>query len=313
MAIHNRSHSNHGLMALNGARRKTGLKHMAAGDFDRPTSPKILLNIMDCCEFLKQIPDDSVQLICVDPPYNLELAGWDSYDNYIEWAAQWLAEAYRVLSPNGSMVIFGGIQFRDAKTGDIIDIIHYVRNHTKFKLINTIIWHYKNGMSSKRYFANRHEEAIWLSKTNDYYFDLDSVRVPYSDKELRAALKDKRLNPENTKKGKNPTNVWDIGRLNGNSKERVGHPTQKPVAIIDRFVKALSYPGSVVLDFFAGSGTIGRVCIDEGRHCLMCDSNESSVEYFAKHIDQMTLLGCKPEYTPVDTVADFFNEEDRHE
>lgn len=313
MAIHNRSHSNHGLMALNGARRKTGLKHMAAGDFDRPTSPKILLNIMDCCEFLKQIPDDSVQLICVDPPYNLELAGWDSYDNYIEWAAQWLDEAYRVLSPNGSMVIFGGIQFRDAKTGDIIDIIHYVRNHTKFKLINTIIWHYKNGMSSKRYFANRHEEAIWLSKTNDYYFDLDSVRVPYSDKELRAALKDKRLNPENTKKGKNPTNVWDIGRLNGNSKERVGHPTQKPVAIIDRFVKALSYPGSVVLDFFAGSGTIGRVCIDEGRHCLMCDSNESSVEYFAKHIDQMTLLGCKPEYTLVDTVADFFNEEDRHE
>ena len=259
MAIHNRSHSNHGLMALNGARRKTGLKHMAAGDFDRPTSPKILLNIMDCCEFLKQIPDDSVQLICVDPPYNLELAGWDSYDNYIEWAAQWLDEAYRVLSPNGSMVIFGGIQFRDAKTGDIIDIIHYVRNHTKFKLINTIIWHYKNGMSSKRYFANRHEEAIWLSKTNDYYFDLDSVRVPYSDKELRAALKDKRLNPENTKKGKNPTNVWDIGRLNGNSKERVGHPTQKPVAIIDRFVKALSYPGSVVLDFFAGSGTIGRL------------------------------------------------------
>ena len=109
MAIHNRSHSNHGLMALNGARRKTGLKHMAAGDFDRPTSPKILLNIMDCCEFLKQIPDDSVQLICVDPPYNLELAGWDSYDNYIEWAAQWLDEAYRVLSPNGSMVIFGGM------------------------------------------------------------------------------------------------------------------------------------------------------------------------------------------------------------
>lgn len=114
-------------------------------------------------------------------------------------------------------------------------------------------------MSAKRYFANRHEEAIWLVKTNDYYFDLDSVRVPYSEKELELALKDKRLNPENTRKGKNPTNVWEIGRLNGNSKQRVGHPTQKPVEIIERFIKALSYPGSVILDFFAGSGTVGRV------------------------------------------------------
>ena len=166
------------------------------------------------------------------PPYNLELAGWDIYENYIEWAAQWLDEAYRVLSKNGSMVIFGGVQFRDVKSGDLIDIIHYVRHHTKFKLINTIIWYYKNGMSAHRYFANRHEEVIWLAKSNDYYFDLDSVRVPYSEEDLKLALKDKRLNPENTIKGKNPTNVWQIGRLNGNSKERVGHPTQKPVEII---------------------------------------------------------------------------------
>ena len=67
--------------------------------------------------------------------------------------------------------------------------------------------------------------------------------------------------------------MWEIGRLNGNSKERVGHPTQKPVAIIERFIKALSYPGATVLDFFAGSGTVGRVCINEGRNCLMCDSD----------------------------------------
>ncbi len=151
------------------------------------------------------------------------------------------------------MVIFGGIQFRDVKSGDLIDIIHHVRHNTKFKLINTIIWRYKNGMSAHRYFANRHEEVIWLTKSNDYYFDLDSVREPYSEKDLEAALKDKRLNPENTIKGKNPTNVWEINRLNGNSKERVGHPTQKPVEIIDRFVKALSYPGSVVLDFLQGA------------------------------------------------------------
>ena len=266
----------------------------------------ICLSIMDCCDFLKTIPDESVQLICIDPPYNLELAGWDTYDNYIEWAAKWLNEAFRVLSKTGSMVIFGGIQFRNAKSGDLIDIIHYVRNNTKFKLVNTIIWRYKNGMSAHRYFANRHEEVIWLVKSNEYYFDLDSVRVPYSDDDLKLALKDKRLNPENTLKGKNPTNVWEINRLNGNSKERVGHPTQKPVEIIERLVKALSYPGSIVLDFFAGSGTIGRVCVKEGRHCLMCDSDSTLIEYFNKHLKLMQALGQNIDYLKAENITDFF-------
>lgn len=306
MAIHNRSHSNHALMSLNKLRKDNTLKHKTSNDFARPDESIVVLNIMDCCEFLSQLPDESVQLICLDPPYNLELAGWDIYENYIEWASKWLNEAYRVLSKNGNLVIFGGIQFRDAKSGDLIDIIHYTRYHTKFKLVNTIIWYYKNGMSAHRYFANRHEEAIWLVKSNDYYFDLDSVRVPYSEEDLKSALRDKRLNPENTMKGKNPTNVWQIGRLSGNSKERVGHPTQKPVEIIERIVKSLSYPGAVVLDFFAGSGTVGRVCIAEGRHCLLCDSDELSNEYFAKHVDLMKNLGQNQKFRRVENINDFF-------
>ena len=308
MAIHNKSHHNHALMSLNRMRKDNTLKNKTEQDFERPERSLICLKITDCLDFLKEIPDESVQLICIDPPYNLELAGWDIYDNYIEWAAKWLDEAYRVLSRSGSLVIFGGIQFRDVKSGDLIDIIHYVRTCSKFKLINTIIWYYKNGMSAHRYFANRHEEAIWLTKSNDYYFDLDAVRVPYSDGQLKSALKDKRLNPENTMKGKNPTNVWEIGRLNGNSKERVGHPTQKPIEIIDRFVKALSYPGSVVLDFFAGSGTTGRVCIKEGRHCLMCDSSDTSIDYFSKHLALMKDLGESVNYKPVEDVKTFFEE-----
>ncbi len=306
MAIHNRSHHNHALMSLNRLRKDKPVQGTLS--CFKPDEQSVLcLSIMDCVDFLKTIPDNSIQLICIDPPYNLKLAGWDTYDNYIDWASLWIKEAYRVLSPKGSMVIFGGIQFRQEKSGDLIDIIHYIRNQTKFQLVNTIIWHYRNGMSAHRFFANRHEEAIWLVKTKDYYFDLDSVREPYSDKELELALKDKRLNPENTKKGKNPTNVWEIGRLNGNSKERVGHPTQKPVEIIDRFVKALSYSGSIVLDFFAGSGTVGRVCISEGRHCLMCDSDVSSIDYFNKHLDLMCELGQNPEYSSAGDVNEFFD------
>lgn len=313
MAIHNKSHNNHALISLNKMRKDKSIKQKTSEDYKKPQQINVLHCIADCCEFLKKLPDESVQLICIDPPYNLELAGWDIYENYIEWASQWINEAYRVLSKNGSMVIFGGIQFRDVKSGDLIDIIQYVRQYTKFKLINTVIWYYKNGMSAHRYFANRHEEVIWLAKSNDYYFDLDVVRVPYSEESLKLALKDKRLNPENTKKGKNPTNVWEIGRLNGNSKERVGHPTQKPVEIIDRFVKSLSYPGSIVLDFFAGSGTVGRVCIEEGRHCLMCDSDVASINYFDKHIELMKQLGKSAEYKKINNISEFFIDIDKEE
>lgn len=304
MAIHNKSHNNHALQSLNKMRREN-LKTKSSIDFSIPEKTDVFLQIADCLEILKKIPDNSVQLICIDPPYNLELENWDIYENYILWADTWLKETYRVLNPNGSMVVFGGIQFRDAKSGDLIEIIHHLRHHSKFKLINTIIWHYKNGMSAHRFFANRHEEAIWLVKGNDYYFDLDSVRVKYSDEELKSALKDKRLNPENTVKGKNPTNVWEIGRLNGNSKERVGHPTQKPLEIIRRIVKALSYPDSIVLDFFCGSGTTGRVCIEEKRNCIMCDSDEKTKEYFKLHIQKMRELGCKNEFDTDDSYEEF--------
>lgn len=309
MAIHNKSHNNHALMSLNKTRKDCLLKQETATKYIFPEKPYVCLNIMDCCDFLKQIPDNSIQLVCIDPPYNLSLADWDSYDNYIAWASKWLNEAYRVLSDSGSMVIFGGIQFRDVKSGDLIDIIQYIRHNTKFKLINTIIWYYKNGMSAHRYFANRHEEIIILAKTNNYYFDLDAVRIPYTAEQLKIALKDKRLNPENTRKGKNPTNVWEIGRLNGNSKERVGHPTQKPVEIVERFVKALAYPGSIVLDFFAGSGTVGRACILNGRHCLMCDNDKATIDYFNKHLQLMHTLGQKCEYTRIPSVLEFFHKQ----
>lgn len=286
MAIHNKSHSNSGLMQLN-KMKKDNIKHKSSVDFDIPEQTNCILLNSDCLELLKTIPDESIQLILIDPPYNLDLAEWDTYDNYIEWASKWLDESYRVLSKNGSMVIFGGTQFQDVKSGDLIEIIYHCRHNTKFRLVNTVVWYYKNGMSAHRYFANRHEEAIWLTKTDKYYFDLDSVRVPYGEKELQEALRDKRLNPENVKKGKNPTNVWEIGRLNGNSLERVGHPTQKPLEIMRRFVKALSYPDSIVLDFFAGSGTTGRVCIEEKRNCIMCDKDSQSKEFFEKHINNM--------------------------
>lgn len=282
----NKSHFNRGHIAINQL-KKNGVLHSSVITKIPPTRTIHGVFIQDAVEFLKSLPDSSVQLILIDPPYNLDLDYWDTFENYLDWAKSWLDEVYRVLYDSGNCVIFGGFQYQDLKKGDLLEILHYTRHHTKLRFVNLVVWYYKNGMSAHRFFANRHEEAVWLSKTKKYYFDLDAVRVPYDEESKKLALKDKRLIPENIEKGKNPTNVWEIGRLNGNSTERVGHLTQKPIELIRRFVKSLSYEGSIVLDFFAGSGTTGRVCIEENRHSILVDSDDKLHSYLDKHIEQI--------------------------
>jgi len=291
----NKSHFNSAHMTMNRLKKDGEVHSSTVAAIHVPYTVHGVF-IQDAVDFLKKLPNSSVQLILVDPPYNLDLDSWDSFNNYIDWAKGWLDEIYRVLSDSGNCVIFGGFQYQDLKKGDLLEILHYTRHKTDLRFVNLVIWYYKNGMSAHRFFANRHEEAVWLSKTNKYYFDLDSVRVPFDDATKELYKKDKRLNPESIDKGKNPTNVWEIGRLNGNSKERVGHPTQKPVELIRRFVRALSFEGSIVLDFFAGSGTTGRVCIEERRHSLLVDSDNKLYDYLDKHVSQIQPNLFLPKY-----------------
>ncbi len=298
----NRSHFNSGHIALN-KQRKARKVHSSLFDTTKITKSIHGLYIEDAIKFLKNLPDSSVQLILVDPPYNLNLDYWDRFDNYLDWAKQWLDEIFRVLKDSGNCVIFGGFQYQDLKKGDLLEILHYTRHSTKLRFTNLIIWYYKNGMSAHRFFANRHEEAVWLTKTNKYYFDLDSVRAPYDEASKKLALKDKRLIPENIEKGRNPTNVWEIGRLSGNSGERVGHPTQKPLEIIRRFVRGLSYEGSIVLDFFAGSGTTGIVCMEENRHSILVDSDSKLRDYLSLHLKNSQTTLAKRQYEIFENMA----------
>lgn len=267
---------------------KSGLKHssdalVSAVQSDSTTH---VFDVGDCLEILAKIPSDSIQLIICDPPYNILLADWDDHADYIGWAQHWLAEAERVLAPTGSIAIFGGLQYQgEAGSGDLISIISHMRKHSKMLLANLIIWNYPNGMSAQRFFANRHEEIAWFAKSKKYYFDLDAVREPYDEETKAMYMKDKRLNPESVEKGRNPTNVWRMGRLNGNSLERVGHPTQKPAPVIERLVRALSYPGSTVLDFFAGSAVTARVAIQEGRNSICTDRDPVFRDYMAKQVE----------------------------
>ncbi len=286
----NRSHRNAGHKALN-AMKKRGVSHasskVADGDADLTTEHAVLQ--MDCCELLGRLPDKSVQLIVCDPPYNIQLAHWDAHSNYLVWAERWLREAERVLSDSGNLVVFGGLQYQaEAGSGDLLSLIQDMRVNSAMRLANLIVWNYPNGMSAHRFFANRHEEIAWFGKTSKYYFDLDAVREPYDEKTKAAYMKDKRLLAESVEKGRNPTNVWRMSRLNGNSKERVGHVTQKPREVIQRIVRALSYPGSVVLDFFAGSGITSRVAIEEGRHSISGDAESALFDYFKRHLELMT-------------------------
>ncbi len=296
----NRSHRNQGHIGMN-ALRKAGKAHASEIDNAMALLPETYHAVFsaDCLDVLKTIPDGSIQLIVCDPPYNILMADWDEYDDYLEWVRSWMAEAYRVLSDTGNFVIFGGLQYQgEAGGGDLLSIIHEVRQSKLFNLVNLIIWNYPNGMGAQRFFANRHEELIWFTKSKKYYFDLDAVREPYDEATKAAYKKDKRLRPESVDKGRNPTNVWQIGRLNGNSKERVGHPTQKPIAIIDRIVKGLSYEGSVVLDFFAGSAVTSRVAVELNRHSISTDKDDTVKEYFQTHMKNWNggdmLQSCKP-------------------
>jgi len=292
----NKSHFNSAHIGMN-VLNKNGKKHSSEVSYSIPKITHQAIFIEDALNFLKKMPDKSVQLILIDPPYNLNLAVWDTFDNYMDWAKQWLSESERILSNNGNLVIFGGYQYQNEKTGDLLEIMHHLKHNSKLMFVNSIVWYYKSGMGAHRFFSNRHEDIVWFAKSKKYYFNLDSVRIPFDDSTKKAYMKDKRLNPKSIEKGKNPTNVWEIPRLNATSKERVGHPTQKPIEVIRRIVRGLSYPNSLVLDFFAGSGTTGRVCIEEKRHCIMVDNDKKTPKYFKKHIKKMNLNKHSNEFT----------------
>lgn len=286
----NRSHRNAGHQGMN-ALKKRGQLHASTRGVSVVSGTQTMhaVVVRDCLELLTSLPSESVQLIVCDPPYNIQMAGWDSHQNYIDWASHWLKEAERVLLPSGSLALFGGLQFQgEAGSGDLLSIISHMRQSSRMLLVNLIVWNYPNGMSAQRFFASRHEEIAWFAKSSKYFFDLDSVREPYDEETKRQYLRDKRLLAESVEKGRNPTNVWRLNRLNGNDRERVGHPTQKPASVIRRLVRSLSYPGSTVLDFFAGSGVTTRVAIEEGRHSIASDREPSLLEYVSRQIRRDT-------------------------
>jgi site-specific DNA-methyltransferase (adenine-specific) len=137
----NRSHRNQGHIGMN-ALRKSGRTHSSETSISENKLEKTYHAVFtaDCLDVMRRLPDNSIQLIVCDPPYNILMADWDQHNDYLSWAKQWLAEAHRVLSNTGNFVIFGGLQYQgEAGSGDLLSLISEVRSTQLFNLVNLIM------------------------------------------------------------------------------------------------------------------------------------------------------------------------------
>jgi adenine-specific DNA-methyltransferase len=210
-----------------------------------------------CLDLLRQIPDEKIQLVVTSPPYNIgkKYETRLSLTDYVEQQRSVIKECVRVLSPTGSICWQVG-NYVDA--GEIVPldtVLHPIFRELKLKMRNRIIWHFEHGLHCSRRFSGRYETIIWFTKTDDYVFNLDAVRVPqkYPGKKHFKGPKAGKYscNPL----GKNPGDLWVIPNVKSNHVEKTIHPCQFPVELVERLVLALTNQNEWVFDPFLGVGT----------------------------------------------------------
>jgi site-specific DNA-methyltransferase (adenine-specific) len=207
----------------------------------------------DVIQGISKIPDGSLDLIVADPPYCLgKDYGNDSDkldpEKYLEWSKQWIDAAIPKLKPTGSLYIFLTWRFSP-------EIFCYLKK--KLIMLNEIIWDRRvpsMGGSTRR-FSSVHDTIGFFAKSKDHYFDIDSIRIPYDEETKKARSRSIFVGKKWLEIGYNPKDVWSIPRLHAIHAEREDHPTQKPLEIIKRMIKASCPVNGTVLDPFMGSGT----------------------------------------------------------
>jgi site-specific DNA-methyltransferase (adenine-specific) len=253
----------------------------------------------DNLPILKALPDSSIQLIYIDPPFNTGriqhrskvttkksdsgnrigfkgkrfetvkstvLSYDDQFANYWEFLEPRLEQAFRVLKQTGTLYLH--LDYREAHYAKVM--LDALFGPECF--LNEIIWAYDYGGKSKSRWPSKHDTIlVYVKDPGSYYFDSESVdREPYMAPGL--------VTPEKVEKGKLPTDVWWHTIVSPTGKEKTGYPTQKPTGVLRRIIQASSKEGDVVLDFFAGSGTTGFVANELGRKFLLVDSNPQALE-----------------------------------
>lgn len=219
------------------------------------------------------LPDASIDLIVADPPYGLGKdygndSDMRSGEEFLVWTRQWLELAVPKLKPTGSLYIFCTWQYAP-------EIFCFLK--TKLTMVNEIIWDRRvpsMGGTTRR-FTSVHDNIGYFAVSRDYYFDLDPVRIPYDAATKKARSRKLFEGSKWLELGYNPKDVWSVSRLHRQHAERVDHPTQKPLEIVERMVLASCPPGGRVLDPFMGSGTTAVACARHGREFVGYEINES--------------------------------------
>lgn len=213
---------------------------------------------------LGNIKTGSINLVIADPPYNLgkdygnnhDIQG---FDEYLSFSRSWLGQAKRILKPTGTLYVFMGFRF--------ISYMYDILDRELQMFFNSwIVWHYTQGMGKTKGFSPRHDDILMFTKTNDFKFNLDNVRVPQ-----------KYYRERNNMRGANPGDVWEFSHVHYCNGNRQNHPTQKPEGLIERMVLASSDEGDIVVDPFSGSGTTLRVCQQLGRRGIGIEINPDYV------------------------------------
>ena len=230
-------------------------------------SQSVVLFYGDCLDLLKTIPDETIQLIVTSPPYNIgkEYEKRLRLDLYIEQQERVIKECIRVLNPKGSICWQVGNYVEKGAIIPLDTILYPIFSHFNLKMRNRIVWRFEHGLHCSKRFSGRYETIVWFTKTDDFVFNLDNVRVPqkYPGKKYFKGPKAGQYscNPL----GKNPGDVWDIPNVKSNHIEKTDHPCQFPVALIERLVLSMADEGDWVLDPFVGTGTTIISAIRHGR------------------------------------------------
>jgi site-specific DNA-methyltransferase (adenine-specific) len=233
------------------------------------------LYLGDAIAWLTTLADASVDLIFADPPYNINKADWDNFasqEAYIAWSLQWMSQAARVLKPTGSLYVCGFSEI-------LADLKHPASRH--FASCRWLIWHYKNKANLGNDWGRAHESIIHFRHTAAR-INIDRIRIPYGAHTLKYPAHpqaDSSVYGNGKKRdrwfphpeGAKPKDVIEIPTTCNGMGETTPHPTQKPEALIRKFVLASSEPGDLVIDPFSGSGTTIVVAEQLGRRWLGCD------------------------------------------
>lgn len=224
----------------------------------------------DCLDLFRQLPDSFIKLVVTSPPYNLGKPYEQrlDLDVYLAQQRKVIEESVRVLRPDGSICWQVG---NYVDRGEIIplDIALYpIFASLGLHLRNRIVWHFGHGLHASKRFSGRYEVILWFTKTNEYTFNLDAVRVPQKYPAKKHFKGPRRGQLSGNPLGKNPGDIWEIPNVKANHVEKTIHPCQFPVELIERLVLALTDTGEWVLDPFMGVGTTAIAALMHQRRAI---------------------------------------------